>query len=266
MLGAIIGDIAGSIFEFHNYHNKALPSIFNEGCYFTDDTVMTCAVADALVNKKPVVSTLRLYGNNFIARGYGGSFLEWLMSDFPEPYNSFGNGAAMRVSPCAYIAKDEEDLKKLVRKVTKITHNHPEGMKGAEVIATCVYMALHKKSKGEIGEYAISKYPEIATMDYSWLNHNYRFNETCQGSVPQAIYCFLISDGFEDCIKTTISIGGDTDTLCAMSGAIAEAYYGIPPEIEKEVLRFFIGKTRRSLLEPVLKIYKKCGIKRQITL
>lgn len=255
MLGAIIGDIVGSRFEFHNHRNKKF-DLFDYHCFFTDDTVQTCAVASCLLDGGDFnVKKFKNICRKFPGRGYGGSFARWLYSDSTEPYYSFGNGAAMRVSPVGWMAKSEKEVKQLAKKVTEITHNHPEGLKAAEVTAMCIYYARIGMDKKFIRAYAISKYPEIANFKYKKLRKHYRFTEWSQDSVPQAIYCFLISDSFEDCIRTTISIGGDSDTLCAISGAIAETYFGIPVEFESEVFRYFTEKDRKILLEPVEKIY-----------
>ena len=260
MLGAIIGDIVGSIYEFHNHRWKSF-DLFNKKMFFTDDTVMTCAVAKSLLvsRGKDIANSLQEYGRAFPGRGYGGRFGMWLYEKNPAPYYSFGNGAAMRVSSVAWFALDEEEVKELSWRVTECTHDHPEGLKGAEVTAMCIFKALHTKNKEEIREYAISQYPEIENMNYVDLVKNYKFNETCQETVPQAIYCFLISKNFEDCLRTSVSIGGDTDTLCAISCAIAEAYYGIPKQFKKEILKYFNDKDKEILLKPINELYKKVG-------
>ena len=259
MLGAIIGDIVGSRFEYQNCRSKNF-NLFDRRCFFTDDTVMTCAVAKALLTDADVAQTLKQVGRNYPYCGYGSAFGSWIFSYTKEPYYSFGNGAAMRVSPVGFIANSEEEVKKLAYKVTSVTHDHPEGLKGAEVTAMCVYYAYHGYNKDFIRAYAVSKYPEIASFDYENLKKNYFFNETCQNTVPQAIYCFLISDSFEDCIRTGISIGGDSDTLCAICGGIAEAFYGIPENIKREALRYFNIQDKRILLKPLYTFANKCGL------
>lgn len=266
MLGAIIGDIVGSRFEFHNYRNKDFV-LFAKNCFFTDDSVMTCAVAKALVENLDVEETLVEFGRKYPRAGYGGSFGYWLRNPFRKPYNSFGNGAAMRVSAVAYMAKSEKEVKKLSKKVTAVTHDHPEGLKGAEVTAMCIFKALHGVlNKEEIRDYAYKMYPEIKNFNYSELKKTYEFNETCQETIPQAIYCFLISNSFEDCLRTSISIGGDSDTLCAISCAIAEAYYGIPNRFKKLVLNYFSEEDKEFLLKPILKVYNYSGIEDYIKL
>ena len=271
MLGAIVGDVVGSIYEFHNRRWKSF-ELFNKKCFFTDDTVMTCAVAKSLVedNGRNIVRTLQFYGRMFPGRGYGGAFANWIYSKDPQPYYSFGNGAAMRVSAVAWLAKSEEEVKELSYRVTSVTHDHPEGLKGAEVVAMCMYKALHADGdvniKEEICTYACEQYPEIKDFNYEDLRANYRFNETCQNTVPQAIYCFLVSKTFEDCLRTCVSIGGDTDTLCAIACSIAEAYYGIPKQFKKEILKYFSKEDKEMLLKPLNEVYKKYGINDYIKL
>jgi len=271
MLGAIIGDIVGSIYEFDNHRWKAF-ELFSKKMFFTDDTVMTCAVAKSLLDSRGanIIKCLKDYGYAYPHKGYGGSFRTWLFGGKSEPYYSFGNGSAMRVSPVAWFAKSEEEVKILSKRVTEVTHDHPEGLKGAEVTAMCIFKALEGGGdlsvKEKIREYAEKEYPEIKKMNYADLVRNYKFNETCQNTVPQAIYCFLISKNFEDCIRTSVSIGGDTDTLCAISCAIAEAYYGIPKQFKKEILKYFNAADKKKLLEPLNEIYKEYGLNNYIPL
>lgn len=269
MLGAIIGDIVGSRYEFNRGPKPEKNDfvLFSRTAFFTDDTVMTCAVASALLNNnKDIVKEVKRIGRMYPGCGYGGSFAYWMFTDNDEPYWSFGNGAAMRVSPVAYLAKSEEEVKELSKKVTEITHDHPEGLKGAEVTAMCIFMALNGYPKSEIKKYAETEYPEIAQFVYKDLVKFYRFNETCQDTVPQAIYCFLISNSFEDCLRTCISIGGDSDTLSAISCSIAEAFYGIPKKFKDEALKYFDKDDKKNLLEPLNKFAKKCGINNYIDL
>lgn len=252
MLGAIVGDIVGSIYEFNNYRSKDFP-LFSPNCFFTDDTVMSLAVAKALMeckgnyNKlsKLTIKCLKEFGEIYPNLSYGNSFIGWLNSRNPQPYNSCGNGSAMRVSAVSYFAKDVEEVKKLSRLVTEVTHNHIEGIKGAEATAVAVFLARQGKSKSEIKN-VISYYYDLE-FNYEDLKENYVFNELAQTTVPQAIYCFLISESFEDAIRTAISIGGDSDTLCAITGAIAEAYYTIDEKIKLRTLSY--------LDERLLKLY-----------
>lgn len=244
MIGAVIGDIVGSRFEWNNIKTKDF-ELLNYRCDFTDDTVMSLAVASALLKCKCDYSNLRLLaakemhsmGNKYPSRGYGGAFAEWLRSTKPKPYNSFGNGAAMRVSAVGFVAKSIEEVKDLSNKVTSVTHNHPEGIKGAEATAMAVYLAKEGKSILEIRDYMNDNYyPMNFTLDE--IRENYEFNVSCQGTVPQAIMAFLESTGFEDAIRNAISIGGDSDTIAAITGGIAEAYYGVPSDIRQHALTF----------------------------
>lgn len=225
MFGAVIGDIVGSRFEFKNYRSKDF-DLFASSCEFTDDTIMTVAVLDFLIGKsrkkEELIDTIKYYGRKYPS-SYGGQFAYWLYSNSYKDYDSFGNGAAMRVSPVGLLAKNENEVVELSKLVTAITHSHPEGIKGAEVVAMCVYYAKIGKSKNFIRKY-VEQYYNL-DFNYESLVKNYKFNETCQETVPQAIYCFLISENFEDCVRTCISIGGDSDTLAAISCSIAEPYY-----------------------------------------
>lgn len=239
MLGAITGDIIGSLYEFNNIKNMDFP-LFSSNSMYTDDTIMTLAVAEVLQNgfqndEKKIIETFKKWVLEYPDAGYGGRFYKWAISDSCEAYNSFGNGSAMRVSACAYYGSSEQEVKDLATKVTMVTHNHPEGLKGAIVTALCIYYARIGKSKLFIKEF-VSKYYDL-DFNYEDLRKNYKFDSSCQGSVPESIYCFLISDSFEECIRTAISIGGDSDTIAAISGSIAEAFYGIPNNILTEVYK-----------------------------
>lgn len=239
MLGAIIGDTVGSVFEFHNIKSKDFPLI-SFGCEPTDDSILTLAIAEILQNgwqydKMKVVQTIKKWGRTFPYAGYGGRFGDWLFSDSTDGYNSLGNGSAMRVSPVGWYANSEDEVKEFSRLVTEVTHSHPKGLLGAEVTAMCIYYARIGKSKEFIKEYASRFY--VLDFEYEKLVENYFFNETCQDTVPQAIFCFLISENFEDCLRTAISIGGDSDTLAAIACSIAEAYYKeIDEKLKREVI------------------------------
>ncbi len=239
VIGALVGDIVGSIYEFDNYRAKDF-KLFGRGCFATDDSIMTLAVAKALMDCDGnydslfdcAVSAMREVGQPYRHCGYGGRFWQWMYSPNPRPYNSFGNGAAMRVSPVAYVAKSKDEVKRLSRAVTEVTHNHPEGIKGAEATALGTWMALNGYDKADILAEMESYYSLDFTLDE--IRPTYKFNETCQETVPQAIVCFKEATGFEDTIRNAISIGGDSDTLAAIACAIAAAYYGVPDEIEQE--------------------------------
>lgn len=255
MIGAIIGDIVGSIYEFNNIKTKDF-RFFDPDCFFTDDSIMTIAICNALLKCKGnyknleniVIKEMRKFGKLYPNAGYGNSFKNWLRDSNVKAYNSYGNGSAMRISAVAYFAKNMEQLKELSYKVTAVTHNHPEGIKGAEATAICIYMALNGFKKDKIKETIEKQYYKL-DFNYEDLVKNYTFNETCQNTVPQAIYCFLISKDFEDAIRTGVSIGGDTDTLCAIIGAIAQAYYGIP--------YYYTNTVKKYLDKNLLKVLNK---------
>lgn len=243
MLGAIIGDIVGSRFEWHNIKTKQF-DFLTHSCFFTDDSVMSLAIAKAILETKQptqlkdnAVICMRDVGRHYPDCGYGGSFCNWMFSSNPKPYNSYGNGAAMRVSACGFAASSLEEAIAMSKAVTEVTHNHPEGLKGAESTTVALYMARTGSSILEIRDY-IDKhyYPMNFTLD--GIRDSYQFNETCQDTVPQALMAFFESTSFEDAIRNAISIGGDSDTLAAITGGIAEAYYGIPEAIRKHALTF----------------------------
>ena len=230
MLGAIIGDIVGSVYEWNNIKTKDFP-LFSDKCSFTDDTVMTIAVADALLNGGTAdnfIDSMKKYGKLFPKSGYGGNFRHWINSDTRESYNSWGNGSAMRVSPCGWFANSLEEAESLAEKSAAVTHNHPEGIKGAQATAAAIYLARIDTEKDKIKEYIESKYGYDLSRTLDAIRPGYRFNESCQETVPEAIIAFLESKDFEDAIRNAISLGGDSDTLAAITGSIAEAAYGIP--------------------------------------
>lgn len=234
MIGAIIGDIVGSRFEFDNCRTKDF-ELFHKSCEFTDDTVMTLAIAKTLLKfetitdiedfKKRLVEVMHEVGLRYPYCGYGGRFIKWMFNNDTEPYNSYGNGSAMRVSPVAWFAKSLEECELLAAATAEITHNHPEGVKGAVSVAGAIYLAKTGHSMDEIKEYACKFYNFDFTLDE--IRETYRFNETCQGTVPQAFEAFFESKDFEDAIRNAISIGGDSDTIAAITGSIADAYYGV---------------------------------------
>lgn len=254
MLGAIVGDIVGSRFEWDNIKIKEFEFITCD-CSVTDDSIMSLAVAKAILdcreNLEKLSDTVVLYmqsiGRHYPDCGYGGMFYNWIYSDTPLPYYSFGNGAAMRVSACGFAATSLEQAKQLSRKVTEVTHNHPEGIKGAEATVTAIYLARTGKNISEIRDYINSHYyPMNFTLDS--IREDYKFNETCQATVPQAIMAFLESSCFEDAIRNAVSIGGDSDTLAAITGGIAETYYGIPVDIRKHALTFLDERLLKILI------------------
>lgn len=266
MLGAIIGDIVGSRFEFNNHRSKDF-EMFTPGCRVTDDSIMTLAVAQAIMATAEMVRSkatgcdlvpdakylqllsamsvkyMQEIGRHYPDCGYGGMFASWLFSDQPAPYNSFGNGAAMRISPVGFIARSDLEVISLAKTITAVTHNHPEGLKGAAAAALAIYMARQGCLKYEIRHKIISDYyPLDFTID--GIRSEYQFKETCQATVPQALQCFFEAESFEDTIRTAVSLGGDSDTIAAIAGATAEAYYGIPAEMRKRALTYLDADLR----------------------
>lgn len=229
MIGAIIGDIVGSRFEFNNYRGTDF-ELFHPDCMFTDDTICTIAVAEWVINggKLDFTSLLqkwcRLYPNP--KGGYGGRFSQWISN--PIPYNSYGNGAAMRISPVGYYLSPLEGLFKAVEMVTGVSHNHPEGIKGAKCIAYAIWHLRHGITKKWVKGMSETNYGYNLKKSCDEIRKTNRFVETCQVTVPQAITCFLESYDFESAIRLSVSIGGDSDTIAAITGSLAEAYYGVP--------------------------------------
>ena len=238
MMGAIIGDIVGSVYEWHNIKTKDFP-LFREDCFFTDDTVMTCAVAEAVMNggqKDDFIDAMKKYARMYPDAGYGGRFGAWLFSDQRQPYNSFGNGSAMRVSSVGWFYPSLEKTLFVAELTAKVTHNHPEGIKGAASVAAAIYLLRTGKDKNEVRSYIEDTFHYHFQQTLDEIRLDYQYNASCQETVPQAMTAFWESYGFEDCIRKAVSLGGDCDTLTAIAGSIAEAYYGIPDAIKKEAL------------------------------
>jgi len=236
MLGAICGDVIGSRFEAINYKGTDFP-LFAENCRYTDDTTLTIAIADAIMNNKDYAQTIREYGRAHPLAGYGGSFIAWLDDDNAGPYNSWGNGSAMRVSPVAWLFDTMEEVAEHAKLSAEVTHNHPEGIKGAQAIASAIFMARTGASKDQIKNYIENTYEYDLNRTIDEIRPIYEFDVSCKGSVPESIIAFLDSENYEDCIRKAISIGGDSDTIAAMAGSIAEAYYkDIPREIVDGVM------------------------------
>jgi len=254
MLGAIIGDIAGSRFEWQNIKSKDFELLTHlHGCQPTDDSIMSLAIAQAILECSNVdvlslgaIRCMQALGQKYPHAGYGGHFQRWLTAKMPKPYNSFGNGAAMRVSACGYAASSADEARTLSRAVTVVSHNHPEGIKAAEAVAIAIFMARNGSSILEIRDHITKNYYDI-TFTLDAIRPTYMFDVTCQGSVPQAFEAFFESTSFEDAIRNAISIGGDSDTIAAITGSIAEAYYGIPADIRKLALTF-LDETQLGIL------------------
>lgn len=245
MIGAIIGDIAGSRFEWHNLKTKKF-ELFTPKCRYTDDTVMSLAVCEALMADGPgelperTVRSMQRLGRAYPDAGYGGRFKRWLAEEDPQPYNSWGNGSAMRVSGCGYAADSLEEAAELAHAVTAVTHDHPEGIRGAEAVAAAVYLARTGKTMREIRSFTEKNYYRI-NFRLDDIRDGYEFDVSCMGSVPQAFEAFFESSDFEDAVRNAISIGGDSDTIGAITGSIAEAYYGVPAVIREKAAAFLDG-------------------------
>ena len=238
MYGAILGDIIGSPFEFDRGDKTKNFDLFSKGCSFTDDSVMTIAVGEALLSvgleatvkkiEEAVVSGMQDWGRRYPYAGYGGKFSQWLREYRPEPYGSYGNGSAMRVSAAGWLYDSMERTREVARATANVTHNHPEGIKGAEATASAIYMARNGSSKEEIKEYIEKEFHYNLNRTLDDIRPSYHHVESCQETVPEAIIAFLESKDFEDAVRNAVSLGGDTDTLGAITGSIAEAFYGIP--------------------------------------
>lgn len=235
MIGAIIGDIAGSVYEFDNTAEVDF-ELLPQSSFFTDDTVLTVATAECILKNGDFALYYKNYFRKYPGRGYGAMFEQWGQSESLKPYNSFGNGSAMRVSPAGFAFNDMAAVLAKAKESAESTHNHPEGIKGAQAIAACIFMARHKEKKELIKRFAEEKFGYDLNFTLDEIRADYSFDETCQGSVPQAIKAFLESDGFEDTIRRAITTGGDSDTIACMAGGIAEAYYGVPKQLKKQAL------------------------------
>lgn len=255
MLGAIAGDIIGSVFEFNNIKTEEF-ELFTAKSRFTDDTVLTIAVADCILHGKDYASTIKEYALKYPDAGYGGMFYRWIKSSSSEPYNSFGNGSAMRVSPVGFAFDSEEDVLREARRSAEVTHNHPEGIKGAQAVALAILLARKGASKEEIKHRIENDFGYDLSFTLDEIRPTYQFDETCQGSVPQAIRAFLESRDFEDAVRKAVSIGGDSDTIACIAGGIAEAFYkGVPPHIATEVYT----RLDSDLLSIVVEFHNRFG-------
>jgi ADP-ribosylglycohydrolase len=240
MLGAIIGDIVGSIYEFNPIKSKKFP-LFQKQCFFTDDTVLTLAIAQALMDgstKDDFISNLKEYTIKYPDRGYGGRYIKWALSDDKDSYNSYGNGSAMRVSPIAWWYDTLEQVELKAKESAIVTHSHPEGVKGAQATAASIFLARTGSTKDQIKEYIEKTYDYDLSRTLEAIRPDYSFDVTCQGSVPEAIISFLESTDFEGAIRNAISLGGDADTMAAIAGSIAEGFYNVPKEFEEKGLSY----------------------------
>ncbi|MBI9052091.1 MAG: ADP-ribosylglycohydrolase family protein [Anaerolineaceae bacterium] len=252
MIGALVGDIVGSVYEWHNIKTKDFP-LFSEHCFFTDDSILTIALADSILNEIPYVENMKHYYLRYPDGGYGGRFHQWAQSQDSKPYNSWGNGAAMRISPVGYAYDDLETVLSKAKQFTEVTHNHPEGIKGGQATAAAIFLARQGRSKTEIRDYITSNFEYDLSQHIDQIRPTYAFNESCQETVPQAIRAFLDSTDFEDAIRNAISLGGDSDTLACITGGIAQAFYGsVPDRIMQrvyEILDERLGKVAREFTQ-----------------
>ncbi|MDY6804756.1 MAG: ADP-ribosylglycohydrolase family protein [Cyanobacteriota bacterium] len=248
MLGAIAGDIIGSIYEFNNIKTKKFP-LFQEINSFTDDTVLSVAVADTILNNGDYCKNIKQYYRRYPNAGYGGNFRNWGKSDSNEPYNSWGNGSAMRVSPVGYAFNDLETVLKEAKKSAEVTHNHPEGIKGPQATAAAIFLARSGKSKDEIKSYIEETFGYNLNRTISEIRPTYRFEVSCQGSVPEAIVAFLDSTDFEDAVRNAISIGGDSDTIGCICSGISQAFYGMPKPIAETAFGYLDKDLQKVVLE-----------------
>lgn len=247
MIGAIIGDIVGSVYEFDNIKTKEF-ELFKADCEFTDDTVLTVAVAEALLSFNPenevefkenLIDIFHKYGEMYHDVGYGGRYLFWVKNKRREPYNSCGNGSAMRTSAVGWYAKSIEECEKIAKLCAEITHNHPDGIEGAKATAGAIFLARNGATKDELKAYVEKYYSVDFTLDE--IRPTYKYEIVNKTTVPQAFRCFYEAESFEDTIRNAISLGGDSDTLAAIAGSMAEAYYGIDTELKETVLSYLDG-------------------------
>lgn len=262
-IGAIVGDVVGSIYEFDNHKSKEFP-LFSNVAEFTDDSIMTIATMAALLNggtHDDFINAYRRLGNSYPS-SYGIRFADWLASDRPEPYNSWGNGAPMRVSPIAWFYSKLEDVERIAKVSAEVTHNHPEGIKGAQSVAGAIFLARTGNSKQDIKDYVEKQYNYFLDFKLNDIRESYQFDESSAGTVPPAIVAFLESTDLEDAIRNAVSIGGDSDTVAAITGSIAEAFYGVTNDIEEQALKYLPPKLLAVLQEfnnaitPILTVAK----------
>ena len=257
MYGAILGDIIGSPYEFDMGDKTKNFPLFSKGSYFTDDTIMTLAVAEAFMGaadddetlRRQLVESMQKWGHRYPGAGYGLRFCHWLDSYDPHPYNSYGNGSAMRVSPVAWLFHDLDTVRRMAGISAEVTHNHPEGIKGAEATAAAIFLGRTGHSKAEIKAYIENEFHYDLSRSCDQIRPGYHHVESCQETVPEAITAFLEGESFEDVIRTAVSLGGDCDTLTCIAGSIAEGFYGVPEELKQEC--------RNRLSEDLLAVLSK---------
>ncbi len=244
MYGAILGDMIGAPFEFDQGGKTKEFPLFGKGTMFTDDTVMTIAIAEAVLGlkknasdqkvHKAAVQAMRKWGAEYPGAGYGARFIHWLYEDDPKPYGSFGNGSAMRISSVGWLFDTMEETLRMAKLVTEVTHDHPEGIKGAQATAAAIFLARTGSDKVEIYDFIVREFGYDLSRTCDEIRPTYHHVESCQQTVPEAITAFLEGKNFEDVIRTAVSLGGDCDTLTCIAGSIAEAFYGVPEELVQE--------------------------------
>lgn len=258
MYGAILGDIIGSPYEFDRGSKTKDFQLFSKESEFTDDSVMTIAVADAMMEtygksdgeiKKALIKSMQDWGRRYPHAGYGGMFRRWLTEKDPKPYNSFGNGSAMRVSSVGWMYGSLKETRHAARLTAEVTHNHPEGIKGAEAVASVIFMGRNGRSKDEIRQYVVWEFGYDLSRTCDEIRPGYHHVETCQETVPEAITAFLEGTDFEDVIRTAVSLGGDCDTLTCIAGSMAEGFYGVPDELKEECLKYYMPKDMRAVIK-----------------
>jgi ADP-ribosylglycohydrolase len=249
MLGALTGDIVGSIYEWNNIKTTEFP-LFQDHCRFTDDSVLTVALAESILTGEGYGSLMKRYCRSYPDAGYGGSFLRWARGEGAGPYNSWGNGAAMRTSPVGWAFDSLAQVLRKAEEYSILTHNHPEGVKGAQAVAAAIYLGRTGSSKKEIGRYVTESFGYDLSRSCDEIRPDYTFDVSCQGTVPQAVTAFLESSDFESAIRLAVSLGGDSDTLACITGAIAQAFYGgVPEHIACKTLAFLDEPLRRVTTE-----------------
>ncbi|GAW66482.1 crystallin [Geoanaerobacter pelophilus] len=249
MLGTLAGDIVGSIYEWNNIKTTEFP-LFQEQCRFTDDSVLTVALAESILTGEAYAQVMRRYCRRYPDAGYGRNFLNWAQSDDAPAYYSYGNGSAMRISPAGWAFDDLEQVLLKAKEYSAVTHDHPEGVKGAQATAAAVYLARTGATKREIAAFVAGRFGYDLSRSCDEIRPGYSFDVSCQGTVPQALTAFLESTDFESAIRLAISLGGDSDTLAAITGGVAQAYYGgVPAAIARETLRFLDEPLRKVTLE-----------------
>jgi len=247
MYGAVAGDIIGSIYEFRNHKSRSFPLFIEGKSFFTDDTTCTMAVMEALLDDADPAVALRKWGAEFPDAGYGGMFRSWLCSPDMRPYNSFGNGAAMRVSPAGFLAYSLDEAIDFAIKVTAVTHDHPDGIAGAVATASAIYLAFHGEDRQSIRSFITERFGYDMSQSVDEIRPWYEFDETCPGSVPQALTCAFEATSYEEAIRNAISIGGDSDTIACIAGSVAEALFGVPHDVAVEAEERLTPKMRQLL-------------------